>query len=217
MAPSTECVVTTTRCARHTITHSFLADLPDMITYHPRDGRDRACSLAGGQGIKAGGGRARTDGGHDVRVRHIHGGPSRPAARHEGSAAGGHTRTDAGHRVANVPPRRDDKPAADGRAGRSAGIAVPWSSAAGRAYGSRGKPSTIGQMMAGCSVIYYDEEELLAQRLLRWSATALAIFVAGICGRRDPDVCRRDDGPINVRFGGRPNPHVSRAPYFPTP
>jgi hypothetical protein len=115
---------------------------------------------------------------------------------------------DARHRAVNAPPSRP------------ALIAVPQRFAP---RGSRGMASVEGQLMANCPVIYFDDEEYgdgsPVLRLLRRSAEALALWLSGICGRRDPDVCvcHRCDGPSNVWFGGRAKPHVSRAPYFPTP
>jgi hypothetical protein len=119
--------------------------------------------------------------------------------------------TNARHGAVNVPPR-DKGPTA---AGKPALIAVPRRFAP---RGSRGMASPEAQMMANCPVIYFDDEEYDGDppvlRLLRWSAEALALWLSSICGRRDPDTC---DGPSNISFGGRANPHVSRAPYFPTP
>jgi hypothetical protein len=115
------------------------------------------------------------------------------------------------HGAASVPPRRPEL------------IAVPRRLAL---RGSRGMASPEAQMMANCPVLYFDDQEYDGDppvlRLLRWSAEALALWLSGVCGRRDPEpdtcVCRRCDGPANAWFGGRGNnPHVSRAPYFPTP
>jgi hypothetical protein len=123
-------------------------------------------------------------------------------------SAGRLPRADARHGAVNAPPSRPEL------------IAVPRRFAP---RGSRGMASVEAQMMAGCPVIYYDDCEPPVLRLLRWSAKALALWLSGICGRRDPEpadtcVCRRCDGPSNAWFGGRGNnPHVSRAPYFPTP
>jgi hypothetical protein len=122
-------------------------------------------------------------------------------------SAGRLRRTDARDRAVNAPPSRPEL------------IAVPRRFAP---HGSRGMASVEAQIMAGCPVIYYDDGGPPILRLLQWSAEALALWLSGMCGRRDPEpdtcVCCRCDGPANAWFGGRANnPHVSRAPYFPTP
>jgi hypothetical protein len=125
-------------------------------------------------------------------------------------SAGRLPRADARDRAVSAPPSKPEL------------IAVPRRFAP---RGSRGMASPEAQMMANCPVIYFDDDEYgggppVLIRLLRWSTEALALWLSGMCGRRDTDtcVCRRRDGPSNAWFGGRPSkPHVSRAPYFPTP
>jgi hypothetical protein len=76
--------------------------------------------------------------------------------------------------------------------------------------------------MAGCPVLHYHAAEYgnhpVFWSLVRLSGEVLgaaAVWVSGICGRRDPDVRRPGDGPMNLWVGGPSNPHVSRAPYLP--
>ncbi|KAM0828286.1 hypothetical protein ACQ4PT_067650 [Festuca glaucescens] len=226
MAPSAETVqsvVTTTRCVGHTIKYSFVADRPVTFTYQSRYGIDRAACLAGVQ---------RTDAGHSVQWRD------------EGSVASGRARTDAGHGVADVLLKEEGldgaaklvgvhKIEAGGRARTDAGrekrgeshagilapIPFPWP------WTSSNEHASIeARIMAGCPVLHYHAAEFgnhpVFWSLLRLSAEVLgaaALWVSGICSGRDPDMHCPGDGPINLRFGGSSNPHVARAPYFPTP
>ncbi|XP_048562148.1 uncharacterized protein LOC125542937 [Triticum urartu] len=86
--------------------------------------------------------------------------------------------------------------------------------------GGRGHACVEAQLMAGNTTIYLNDEGPV-EWLLRLSAlglTAAALWVCGVCGgRRAPVVRRRGDGPLDVRFVGRANPHVSWAPSFPPP
>jgi hypothetical protein len=234
MVPSAETVqgvVTTTPCVGHTIKYSFVADRPITFTYHSCYGIDRAACLVGVQGIEAGG-RARSDVGHNVQWRD------------EGSVASGRARTDAGHGVADVLRKEEGldgaaklvgvhKIEAGGRARTDAGrekrgeshagilapIPFPWP------WTSSNEHASIeARIMAGCPVLHYHNAEYgnhpVFWSLLRLSVEVLgaaALWVSGICSRRDPDMHYPGDGPINLRFGGSSNTHVARAPYFPTP
>ncbi|CAM0958404.1 unnamed protein product [Alopecurus aequalis] len=77
--------------------------------------------------------------------------------------------------------------------------------AVGSAHGSRGKASIEAQIMADNPVIHYDAADYhgcpRVQRLLRRAGSTLAaaaLWVAGICSPRDPDVRCRCGGPLKV-------------------